>query len=320
MPDISQSCGRVRRFFQHLFPRHGVVTGRSEGSTQAQRQPSSMITATDTSTIQIDISDVPEILRPELGLPAHVPVLHIDPADWEVVQRNFVAPLGHPFDPDDPEKPEEAVPLSLRPEFWPGWSLYRVPQHPWSLRGQESTENKKETTPPSYDWAAVSTLPQRTEITNWPAVFAAQREMSRLLEIQSYITARITEIKSQCVETVKKRVKNIPTWQYAYLHTRMCALLSPILGFTEVHGDSDLARLKQLKQEMTKILFVRERLSPVSFLSFLGGSGDGDDPWGWDWDVPRLVELRRRQALAGPIPAMNNYVPLNQVYEHSAIF
>ncbi|KAM7204847.1 hypothetical protein V8F33_001436 [Rhypophila sp. PSN 637] len=282
-PDPSQNRGRIRRFFQRLVPRHGGAkastagprsrpVGVSESGTRARRQQGVTFPITATPIIHIDIFDVPEVLRSELGLPPHVPVLHVDPEDWAIVQRNFIAPLGHPFDPDDPEKPEEFVPIFCRGVLDNLHCAYsQVPQHPWPPREQEFTKDDKETTPPSYDWAAVSVLPQPTAIRNWSAIFAAQREMSRLLEIQSYIESRIAEIKSQCIEKLKVRVVDIPTWQFSYLRARMVALLSRRVRLTEYPGDSDL----RLRQEMTKVLFVRERLSPVSFLSFQGSAGTG---------------------------------------------
>lgn len=328
VPDPSQNSGRIRRFFQRLVPRHRVAkapTARprsrpievSEGGTQTKRQPGVTFPAPGTPTIQIDISDVPEVLRSELGLPPHVSVLHIDPEDWGIVQRNFIAPLGHPFDPDDPDKPEEYAP---RTHSLTGLCccFSQAPQHPWPpprADHQESPTDIKETTPPSYNWAAVSVLPQPTEITNWSAIFAAQREMSRLIEIQSYIETRIAEIKNQCMEKLKERVGGFPTWQFTYLNTRTLALLSPLVRLTgEDPGDGDLNRLSQ---EMTKVLFVRERLSPVSFLSFRGGADDGGDPWGWDWDIARLCEARRRLA---ETPLTGHGATVTQVYNHEATF
>lgn len=325
MPNSSQNRGRIRRFLQRLVPRHGVANaptagprprpvGVSERGTQAQRQPG--VTFPVTPTIQIDISDVPEVMRSELGLPPHAPILHVDPEDWSIAQRNFAAPPGHPFDPDDPEKPEEFAPGPRRLNS-PG-CFGRVPQHPWRPpRDPESTENDNETTPPAYAWAAVSVLPQPTEITNWPAIFAAQREMSRLLEIQSYIETRIAEIKSQCIERLRENVVGIPAWQFKYLRIRLLALLSPVVRDLAAHsGDGDLSRLRQ---EMTKVLFVRERLSPVSFLSFQGSSaGDGGDPWGWDWDIAGLCEERRRCARTQPPPGSG--CTMTQLYDLEATF
>ncbi|KAM7187055.1 hypothetical protein V8F20_011123 [Naviculisporaceae sp. PSN 640] len=315
IPRTRKEAKEVPSVAINLAPRHGTGKGPKSHVPSKNGEPIDLqidpqidprtdkqIPA-EATTIQIDISDIPIWCRKQLSLPLDENVFHVDPRDWAIAQQNFIAPLGHHFDPDDPEKPEEYAPIwdaatrrygggLIVPQFRHGYEQHRLP-------GQGLAEEEDETAPPpSYEWAAISTLPRPVRVSDdWASIFAAQREMSHLLAVQSYIDTRIPEIKRQSASVLRAKTKDIPMFQFLYLASGATGMLRTIQPDRRERARDGPFR------DLTKVNLLRERLSPVSFLSFArgqGADGDHDDSWGWDWDLSRVRAERSRILREGP--------------------
>jgi len=115
--------------------------------------------------------------------------------------------------------------------------------------------------------AARQTLSELTR-ESWPSLYAAQREKSKLLAIQEYISTRIAEINSQTGSIIKVKQTQIPTLELQHLSLHGILRLGRVINRPSVDSVA----------EILKINLVRERLSPVSLYAH--------QPW--DFDLTRF--------------------------------
>ncbi|KAK3334143.1 hypothetical protein B0T19DRAFT_399738 [Cercophora scortea] len=223
---------------------------------------------------EIDISNLSRRMRLFIGVPARKnpnewqpDTLQIDRDEWEIVQQNFPGPLGYHYDDDDPEKP------NMYANGYPSRGFCVYPH------SQVQRHEPETSAPPPYKWARVANLPTPVKITtkHWSSLLAAQREKSKLLAAQEYISTRLAEITTQSEAVMKiKRQEQLIGGGYDAVH--MALQLQSILfeaGIPNLLVDpepgapirtaEDFERVN-FHRDIMKAVYVRERLSPVSFV------------------------------------------------------
>jgi len=226
---------------------------------------------------EIDISDVPVGCRLRSML-SHSNTLRLDRIEWDRIEHyNFAGPLGHPFDRDDPSKPEECrVRADDNSDFF---RRERVPH-----RDDEARE------PPPYGWATNSALPlpvaiqgvgrpipggedgeeEQEEGQVWSSIFAARREKGKLLAVQEYISSRIAEIDEQTRWVLDARRKQIHDLEFKHITCQTLMMLEDA-GIMRPEGPCeweggplDPAHFGATG-DIFKACLIRERMSPLSF-------------------------------------------------------
>ncbi len=197
--------------------------------------------------------------------------LTIDADEWRVVQGNFAGPVGQWYASDDANKPEVFI--------WSGITaagdnheLSAVPQY------QHQNDDDDETSGflPPYEWARLACLPTPVAIDDsWSSLLAAQREKSRLLETQSYISSRIADIDAQVRAAMDAKRERDPNVHQRYCGAQMTGALHSVglpdlrtavylaVQSGRLHSDDEYEWLFDLD----KVFLLRERLSPLSLLS-----------------------------------------------------
>ena len=248
----------------------GGIEQRINRSKLAIKANSTGPTLAINSPYEIDISDAP------VGsMLSHSNTLRVDRMEWDRVEHyNFAGPLGHPFDRDDPSKPEECF-------VWVGDGNFRRERVPH--RDDETRE------PPPYGWATNSALPLPVAIQGvgrpipggedgeeeqegqvWSSLFAARREKGKLLAVQGYISSRIAEIDEQTRWVLDARGKQIRDLEFKHM---MCqtlmmfedaGIMRPEGPCEWESGPFDPAHFGATG-DIFKACFIRERMSPLSF-------------------------------------------------------
>ncbi|KAK4040969.1 hypothetical protein C8A01DRAFT_35025 [Parachaetomium inaequale] len=196
----------------------------------------------------------------------------IDRSEWEVVQANFPGPLGRYYSPEDPEKPE--VYMYTVPGRFRG--LAPIPQYSPPGSGCNSNGGDSGASLPSYEWARLSSLPSPVVVDDsWPSLFAAQREKSRLLETQSYLSSRIAEIDRKVRAVMDTKQERDPDLQMRFVRAQMSGALHAA-GLPDNCGrivrDVIAGRPVDMSEagwlsDLDKLFVLRERLSGLSLLS-----------------------------------------------------
>lgn len=192
--------------------------------------------------------------------------MSIDRAEWELVQRNFPGPVGHWYEPDDPDKPD--VFMYSHTANGENRGLAPVPLHQPRHDGESNL--------PPYEWARLSSLPTPVAVDDsWSSLHAAQREKSRLLETQSYISSRIAEIDRKVKAVMDTKLERDPMLYHRYCGAQMTGALQAV-GLpdhrTLIERAIETGRLQSTEGyewlfELDKQFVLRERLSPLSLLS-----------------------------------------------------
>jgi hypothetical protein len=191
--------------------------------------------------------------------------LSIDRAEWELVQRNFSGPVGHWYAPDDPDKPDVFMYSHTVNGENRGLAPIPLYQH-----------RQDETNLPPYEWARLSSLPTPVAVgDSWSSLHAAQREKSRLLETQAYISSRMAEIDRKVKAVMDTKLERDPKLPHRYCGAQMTGALHAV-GLrddrTRVCTALEAGRLQNTEPyawifELDKLFVLRKRLSPLSLLS-----------------------------------------------------
>ncbi len=191
--------------------------------------------------------------------------------EWRVVQGNFAGPVGQWYAPDDANKPEVYM--------WTGITaagdnhvLTAIPQYQHQSHEHDETGGLL----PPYEWARLACLPTPVVIDDsWPSLLAAQREKSRLLETQSFISSRIADIDAQVKAVMDAKRERDPTVHQRYCGAQITGALYSV-GLPDlrvaVHLAVQSGQLRNYDEyqwlfDLDKVFLLRERLSPVSLLS-----------------------------------------------------
>ncbi|KAK4186700.1 hypothetical protein QBC35DRAFT_256176 [Podospora australis] len=229
------------RFLRYIYPwQHSHASASLHPRMEASVDTTPFVSGTREVIIQ---------RRPEDGGPKR---LVITAEEWNMVERyNFQGPVGFYYNPDDPEKPEAYTAIGDR-----DGGLYF--QQPDRFQGDEDQDS-----PPAYEWARVASLPTPVVVkSTWPSLFAAQCEMSQLLETQKYINTRLKELDTS-VRTVLQHVnQRSPHFMDQYILAQVVGTTFAA-GICEENGPDDEQSVAtedadNYKSDLVKICSLRE--------------------------------------------------------------
>jgi hypothetical protein len=181
-----------------------------------------------------------------------------------VQQHNFPGPVNRYYAPDDPHKPEVYV--------------FTIPNGNHGLAPIPQYQHRYDDghNPPPYEWARLSSLPTPVVVDDsWSSLHAAQREKSRLLETQFYLSSRIAEIDRKVRAVMDTKQERDPDLPDRYMGAQVSGALRAV-GLPD-HGGRIIRDIQAGRPvdrsevewlcDVHKLFEFRERLSPVSLLS-----------------------------------------------------
>ncbi|KAK0744303.1 hypothetical protein B0T21DRAFT_344529 [Apiosordaria backusii] len=190
-------------------------------------------------------------------------VIQILPQEWSRVARcHFGEELGRYYhDPEnDPEKPEVYATMGGGgPENSSSWTVCNVPlyQHRYS-----------DNYPPPYDWVQASELLLPVKIDgSWSALYAAQRELNRLRDVDAYVSNRLRKLERDLPEAMDEKMKEAPWLDVRYVWAQRRGMLHAV-------------GLGDYEQSQEHIDWEREGCP--------GPPPDGAKDTKWVWDVDKM--------------------------------